>query len=437
MRLARTGFALALGLALAGCATSGANDRDEDAARELTAIASFRASHHDEAALAGLDRLLKRLGASGGAATLSPETRAALDAEVVAARAFVEGIGTKDGAEGRPLAAEAALARLAPLLKHAELADAAARAAGRAHEAGRATCARLQAAIEPTTPYWGLVVRRYCDHFGVAYRPPPLVGAISKLELEGTVPGLTPTQVEHLRARVAGWVKSSLWYEPTGQATARGTVQGKVEISFRHQAVTRNVAYQDEIVTSTSGMGHTLGKGGPVFVHGTGITKIDRVFTYDAEEHRGHYGMTARISLDLGAPQPLKLTLQRVENLTAYEHDTTYPKAGVQPSHVSVPTADDWLATQLDRMSGRAVMHLNRKFVTLHCSGETAALEAAARCALADQQPPPVRATLTDALGEDAQLLAPLLRKPPAPKPRKTDKRPAPEADDQDDLILD
>jgi hypothetical protein len=430
----RRAFAL---LVISACATTGSGDRDAEATRELTAIASFRASHHDEAALAGLDRLLKRLAASGGAATLSPATRASLDAELAAARTFVGGIGTKDGDAGRPLSAEAALARLAPLLTHAELADAAALAARRARESGRATCARLQASVAPETPYWGLVVRRTCEHFGVAYESPPLVSGISKLELDGAVVGLTPEQVERLRARVAGWVKSSLWYEPTGQATARGTVHGKVEVSFQHRAVTRNVSYQDTIVTSTSGVGHSFGKPGPIFVRGTGVTKLDRMFTYDAEEHRGHYGMTAKVSLEVGASEPLKFTLQRVENLTAYEHDTTFPKAGIQPSHENVPTADEWLAYQLDRMSARAVLHLNHKFVTLHCRGETASLEAAARCALADQQPTPVRATLSEALGEDAQLLGPLLRRQAPPKPRKPEKAPAGASDGDDNPVFD
>jgi hypothetical protein len=421
--------AFALVVVATACATTGGNDRDAEATRELTAIASFRASHHDEAALAGLDRLLRRLDASGGASTLSPATRAALDAELAAARAFIGGIGAKDGDAGRPLTAEAALARLAPLLAHAELADATALARGRTREAGRATCARLQATVEPATAYWGLVVRRTCEHFGVAYESPPLVGAISKLELDGAVVGLTPEQVELLRARVAGWVRSSLWYEATGQATARGTVHGKVVVSFEHRAVTRNVPYRDEIVTSTSAVGTSFGRRGPVVAHGIGVTKIDRVFTYDAEEHRGHYGMTTKVLLDLGAPEPLRFTLQKVENLTAYEHDSTFPKAGVQPNHEKVPSTDEWLAYQLDRMSARAVLHLNRKFVTLHCRGETASLDEAARCALAEQQPTPVRATLSEALGEDAQLLVPILHKPAPAKPRKAEK-PAPSDED-------
>jgi hypothetical protein len=421
-------------LAIAGCATSGGEEvgsAGKSVNGQLSDIAAFRASGHTEAALAALDHLLKQVASRGGAEALAPATRAAFERELEASRAFVSGIGAKDAGEGHPLAAEAELARLAPLLAHPELAEATKTAAGHAREVGRATCARIQASVSPDTPHWGLGVSRYCDHFGVAFTAPPLAAGVSKVDVQGAVVGMTPAQNQLLSARIGDWFAKSLWYEPTGLATARASLRGKIESSFQHQTVPQHVSYTDEIETSSSAYawGTNITKG--TYVTGSSKTEMDRVYTYDAEEHRGHYGLTANVSLDVGAAGPLTFTLQKVENLKAYEHDNTFAKAGVRPSHETVPSTDEWLRGQLDRMEARVILHLNRKFVTSTCGAETESLEAAARCVLVGQTPAAVVRALSEAIGEDAQRLGPILHPPPPappaekPRPRPAKPRPA------------
>ena len=386
--------------------------RDHAARRELDEAGGFRAAGHAEAALAALDRLLKQLSDWGGADALSAELRPRLDAEVAAGSAFVAQIGADEAAAGHALAAEAELARLAPLVAHAELAAAATQAEARPRDAGRATCARLQATVTPAMPHWGLAVSRYCAHFDVTFAPPPLTSAVGKLSIEGAVTGMTPTQSATLNDQLSSWVASSLWHEPTGRATARANVVGKIESSFHSQTVTLRVPYRERMVTRRDGT--------------TAVKRSRREYVFDAEEHRGHYGMTAQISVDVGAP--LSFTLQRVDVLTAYEHDASFPEADIRPTHDDVPSTDAWLRAQLEAMTAEVVFYLNRRFVAISCTSRLDTLEAAARCALAGQTPAAAVATLRRALGEDTDGALTLLR--PAPTAATKSPRPAAPPDD-------
>ncbi len=158
------------------------------------------------------------------------------------------------------------------------------------------------------------------------------------------------------------------------------------------------------------------------------MKRLHDEYVYDAEEHRGHYGMTAQISVDIGTP--LSFTLQRVDVLTAYEHDASFPEVDIRPTHDNVPSTDAWLRAQLDAMTAQVVFYLNRRFVALSCTAHLDTLEAAARCALAGQTPAAAVATLREALGEDTDGALTLLR--PAPRritkldrPRATHRRPS------------
>jgi hypothetical protein len=450
----RLRFCLA-SLLLAGCAT-GAGQRapddgeghDDTAKRALADSASFRASGHVEAAVAGLDRLLKQITAWGGADTLSPATRATLETELEASRAFVRDIGAKETAAGHPLAAEAELRRLAPLLAHPELADASAAAAGRARDAGRAVCTRLQTTLTPAAPHWGQSVSHYCHHFDVALVAPPSTQEPSAFVLDGTLAGLTAAETTSLRARLQNWLRASFWTEPGGAVRGRGTMQGKVESSFQHQSVTLHAPYEDTI-TAHSINGRETVEERPIARYlgeeRTSSATTDRVFEYDAEESRGHYSLMADVSLDLGEARPVTFSLRHTENLKAYDHDVTFEKAGIRPVHDRVPTSAAWLDGQLDRMSTRVVTALNRRFVSLHCARQSYDLDEAARCLAIGQRPPAALAVVTDALGDDAERALPILR--PAPPPVKpaapakaAPRKPAPRAaagaqDDENPVI--
>src|SRR6185295_15355579 len=111
--------------------------------------------------------------------------RASLDAELEAERSLVRDIGAKQVGGNRPLAAEAELTRLRPLLAHDELVEARDAADTRVRDAGRRTCTRLQSGAAEAS-HLAVLVTRYCAHFGVAYEGPPPLGP-STFEITGTV----------------------------------------------------------------------------------------------------------------------------------------------------------------------------------------------------------------------------------------------------------
>jgi hypothetical protein len=155
----------------------------------------------------------------------------------------------------------------------------------------------------------------------------------------------------------------------------------------------------------------------------TTVKRSRREYVFDAEEHRGHYGLTAKISVDVGVP--LSFTLQRADVLTAYEHEASFPEAGILPTHDNVPSTDAWLRAQLDTMTAQVVSYLNRRFVALNCTASVDTLEAAARCALAGQTPSAAVARLRQALEEDTDSALALLRPPAVPAAKPAAPQPA------------
>jgi hypothetical protein len=420
--------------------------RDHAATRELSEMASFRANGHVDAALASLDRLLKQLAEWGGPGALSRASRAALDREVEASRAFVRNVGADACGAGHPLAAQAELARLAPLLAHAELADARDAATARVRDTGRQVCARVQGKVSSNAPnaHFGVVVARYCAHFDVTFEPPPLTDGLATFELTGAVSGPAKGATERVHARVGDWLRASAWYERGGRGSARGSVQGKLEATVEHRTVQLHAPYHDRIVTETG----TTEKSAALPTElrafldknsATSVTEVDRDYAYEAEEHRGHYDLGVKVTLDLGAA-PVTFTLQRVENLKGYEHSAAFAPAGVEPRHETVPSPDEWLDRQLERMSTKAIAVLNHKFVATYCAPGATSLEDASRCVAAGQRTPAAVRAVAEAFGENADQLLPLLRPPAPPAPpgaRAPAPKPKPRVEDDENVVID
>jgi hypothetical protein len=433
---------------LAGCATTGGSAGDEGeshdhvAKRELADIATFRTGGHVEAAVAGLDRLLKQLATWGGAASLSPTTRASFDTELEASRAFLRQIGAQEAATDHPLAAEAELARLAPLLGHEELAEAVEASRRVARDAGVRVCARSQTNVSGNAPHLGVLVTRYCAHFGVSYEGPPAEGPAT-FEVTGAVAGPVKEAGERLRVRVGDWLHSSAWYEPQGKGVARGSVQGTLEASVRQRTVTLLAPYHDRVVTETGTTQQSATLPSPLRAwidpnSATSVTELDRDYAYEAEEHRGHYELGVKVELAIGAT-PVTFTLQHKDDLKGYEHDVAFAPAGVEPRHDAVPTPPEWLERQLDRMSTKVVALLNRKFVAVYCAPATLSLDDASRCLAGGQRAPAALAAVARAFGEDGDRLFAVLRPPPppAPKPERTaNPKPKARADQDENPVI-
>jgi len=437
----RTGLAVLLA---AGCASVNVADAppgEPSIDTQLAQAAGFRASNHRDAALAALDRVLKRVGQQGGPQALPPATRAALDREIRGADETVRAAVNVPLSAGQPLAAEAALARLAPLLVEAPLAPARQASADAIKQTGQQVCARLQGTVTAETPYWGLGVSRYCAHFGAAFAPPPRPAALGSFEVTGTLAGLDTAETALLRDNINDWLRASLWFDPEGQAVGRGTVAGKYAASFKRQTVTLHAQYKQRIpVYSTSIVPARRASSN------LGVAIVDQTFAYDVEEVRGDYSFGASVKLDVGAAAPVTLEIRRGQGVKGYTHDVTFEPANITPVHDEVPSGEQWFHTQVASMWGKAVWALNRKFIAAHCKRESYAPDDAVRCAAAGQQPPAVMAALAQAIGEDAGPLVPILQPPPpppkpeAPPARRAHAAPARKAssgavDDEDPVI--
>jgi len=406
--------------------------RDRSTDQEIARIASFRTSGHRDAALAEMDRLLKQLRGWGGRDALSPATRSAFDGELAAMPDLVASLIDGDLGAGRPLAAEAAFPRLAPLLAHPELAAASRAATVKIRAKGQEACTRLQAAAMTDSPHWQLTVDRYCEHFGAAARHPTPPAPPAPFELTGTVKGMNAGQTAALRERVTDWIRASLWNDPTARPASpasavslgHGSIEGAVESSFHRQTITLHERY-DDVITTTAvvpvEIRNQFGTKPPgVSTSSTGLavgsTKVNREFAYDTEEIRGHYGMNVTIRLTLGAPAPVTLKLKRVEDTKGYEHEVTFEPAGISPRRDRVLTADEWVNTQLDGFATRVTWALNRRFVRTWCERPQYSVEEAARCLVAGLKPPAALAVVTAALGENAEAAIALLGPPPPPE---------------------
>ena len=181
-----------------------------------------------EAELAEWERLLKQVDGWGGHGALSPEWQSALAAESSTSGEALVLLVDVDLGAGRPLAAEALLGQFKPLLAHAEFGKARATAAGKVRGKGQEVCARLQTTATANTRSWGLIVTRYCGHFGSAGSTPAPEAPAPPMELTGTVKGISAEQVARLRTRVTEWVQASLWNDPSAGEAARGNIGGTI-----------------------------------------------------------------------------------------------------------------------------------------------------------------------------------------------------------------
>jgi hypothetical protein len=414
--------------------------RDRFVDEELNRIRAFRAGGHAQAELAEWERLLKQIDGWSGPAALSPALQSALGVESsLSGEAMVRLVDVDLGA-GRPLAAEAILDHFKPLLAHAEFARAREKTAGKLLATAREDCARLLPTATAETPYWGLVVTRYCGHFGLTGSSTLPSPSPSPVEITGTVRGMSAEQVARLRARIVEWIQASLWNDPTARQAARGTIAGVVESSFQRQTVTLHAPYEDTIRTSAVG---SVGRQ-TAFLYGS--SKVMREYAYEAEELRGHYGMNVSVQLELPAQSSVTRKLKRAEDVKGYEHDVTFEPAAIFPRRDRISTAPEWVDAQLDRFATRVTWALNRKFLKTYCARSQYTVEEAARCLVVGQKPPAAMAVLTGALGDRAESAMEILTpSPPASaehekSPSKTPPKKAPvaqtgSADDEDPIV--
>jgi hypothetical protein len=315
--------------------------------------------------------------------SLSPKTRASLDTELAAARTFANEIGASEIAAARPLAADAELARVSPLLSAPELAPVRHDAEARVRAAGQQTCAHLRAA--PQTPNWTIIVARYCAHFGepAASAAPPAPLAVS-----GVIKGLSPAQANVVRSRVADWFRASMWSK-AGDATAgRAGLAGTFEATIQHASVTLHAPYEASVTTHKT---KDRTEGGEVL----------------ANAFRS-------IGARSGRPRRLRSASSRDrEDLRPRRH----VRAGRDRSAARHAAFGRYLARARARPRGAcSAQDAEPTVSSAFCAHPTFELEDAARCLVVRPQKAAL-AVVAGTIGESAERLATVLGPPPPPRP--------------------
>ncbi len=419
-----------------------------------------RASGASDPALDKLDRFLGTShdwGTSGDEATTNRKA-----AQVAWAAGEVRASIARFVAARAPLSAEAYLAAHATLLRRAELAPTLAAVSPSVVASGREVCSSAAARIHPDTPYYARIAARLCRHFGgIVSLEPPLPYVVSSLTLAGHIDGASEEDRARVFAAVQRGLEASPFWDAAAGRVATVTLSGHNRAAYDKQSrtITRpwveQVPYQaletydepyteyypetetyDEQVPYTDYETQSRPCGNTTCTESVPVTRYrsesrtrtvtrqrtafrqrtrtvtryrdeDRIFTFEALELSGAYDadLSATIDVKQDLP-PFVVHFSAQETQRGLEHDTSFPPAGVTPSHTLLPTASAWLAGRTGALAGETGRTARDHWLRAFCARGAFALEEASRCAYGSPQslPSAARAALADAVGPDVDL---------------------------------
>jgi hypothetical protein len=447
--------------------------RDDARTRALVVLATkvgdARRAGHREEALTALGELLARRDAWPGAA--GSWTQEAIASEAREGAAYLD---QKVGLlvdSGQPLGAEALIAARRPKLDFAELRPLWPALATRIQAAGQARCRAAHPDDVDATPYLARLTAEYCAHFTIDVAAPAhLPGRVSSLTSDGAISGMTPAQRDRLDATLDLWLRRSPWYE-AGGAHAHVGLTGYQSATFGATDVTLDApwtetvsyteeesyqepyqeeyqeSYQEQVphtvyhsesydcgtvtdpktctreVSSTEYTSETRWRTAYRTAYRTAwrtVTKtreVPRVYTYDAVERTGRYQGAWAFTFDLSdAAPPLAISVGDTDEKSGYDHDASFPPAGVEPSRANLPSFGDWYEHLLARADGELPARLTAHWATSFCATPSYDPERAARCAFGAPPPAAARAELGRVFGADVDqvvarfAVAPALR---------------------------
>lgn len=382
----------------------------------------------------------------------------------IATEAAAAGMHVKDAAIGAtPLRGEAILERWSNLLAYPELAGLRDDTMGFVVAKGRAECDSLASDTPASQPFARWAVARFCGHFGVAIERPALPGLRRGLEVEGAIGGVDPPTAAGFRSELAAAFQRSVWFDPSGAGgPVVARLDGRIAVAIHTRRVTltrdwtESVPYTDyedvqesyeepytdtELVTKqvpyTEYRTRTYPCGDttctemvPETCYRTEtetqiVTKYrtawrtvqravtryrdePRVFTFDADEVRGHYDSDLAV---VGSDPPFRATERQSFDQHGYDHDVTFAPAGVSPSRADLPTRVGFVASERKSLAQLVVNALDARWREQRCTNPPSSLDSAAACAYLDAKgaPASVHAMLAQTFGDDEPLLARLL----------------------------
>ena len=125
------------------------------------------------------------------------------------------------------------------------------------------------------------------------------------------------------------------------------------------------------------------------------------------------------------------------EKRKAYQHDVTFPPAGIRPRRANLPTVNAWLSARLARKRLAFVRKLETRWSEAFCAGPKFGPEEGARCAYGGgKRPAAALAAVAAVFGPDAgPAIDDLLRKRTAPEPA-AETEPDKKADEPDEPTI-
>jgi len=318
------------------------------------------------------------------------------DAEIAGAADAVAAAVQPQLAARTPLAAGKRIEKLLSLLVHPRLAAIRDKTMADIAAAGKARCAELAAS---EGPYLARLAAGYCRPYGVEVAAPATPDQRRGLRVSGRVQTTTDAEHRAIESWVASAFQESAWFAPDAAAAAPLALAGRYDAHLERKQVTLTAPYRS-VATTTVRRAYL----------NTGIkleTESERVFPYLAEQYDARYHLDATLTLQLadGAP-PFVIRVNWQEKRKAYEHDVSFPAAGVHPQKANLPSVNAWLSQRLAGKRRALVKKLQARWAKAFCAAARFEAEDAARCLCgAGERIPRAVAALEKVFGADAPLL--------------------------------
>jgi hypothetical protein len=427
-----------------------------------TRVWQLRVTARDETALAAFGDLLARRHAWPD--PTDPAVERAIAREVTATSLRLRG-EIQLVARDQPLAAERQLAKRRGQLAFSELDALWASLAGDVRSAGQATCRATAPADPDPAPYLARLTAAYCAHFEIPLEPAALPEIFGGASIEGVISGMTPEQRAHLDTILDGLLRRTPWVHAAAGAARRAplTLAGTQAVAYSYVEVERRAPWSESVsyseqesyqepyqesyqetyqepytvqvpytdyrtetyscgfgssyqtctrsVSSTSYRTETQYRTAWRTAYRTAYrtawrtvtrTRLEpRVFSYQAVERIGNYSGSWNLAIDLGTGTRLDVRVANTDRQVGYDHDASFPAAGVTPSRAHLPSFDDWFARLLEQLSATLPQRLTEHWATTFCQRPTFTSETAARCAYGGRVPEAARRELGRLFGKD------------------------------------
>jgi hypothetical protein len=216
------------------------------------------------------------------------------------------------------------------------------------------------------------------------------------LRVSGKIANTTDPQHRTVESWVASAFQQSPWYGADATAMMPLALSGRYDAALESKRVTFTAPYT---VTERS----TVDRG-PMMRPYDIVTRSERAFAYEVQQYDARYHLDATLDLTLAeSPAPLVIRVDWAEKRKAYEHDVTFPPAGIRPRKANLPTVNTWLSARLARKRHAFVRKLEERWSKAFCAGPQFGPEEGARCAYGGgKRPPAALAAVATVFGPDA-----------------------------------